>query len=234
MRAVGAVLAGASPRLAAAGAELRLRPEAGEVAQSRVGSEDDVAAAAAVAAVGTALRHVLLAPEAQAAVAAAARLHLDAGAIVEQGRLAYCCGCSEASATETKRFSPLGGTRPCPRAWRRSCRRGRCRCRGRGGTSCRAGGRGSCRPSPSGRRRSSRRGASRSSRGRSGRSRDLSCVPSSSPSPRVPLRARRSRPFAWRGPARTPARPRASAASSRMTAPSPRQRSDPRSRPASP
>ena len=46
-----------------------------------------------------------------------------------------------------------------------------------GGTSCRAGGRGSSRRPPSGRRRSSRRGAWPASRGRSWRSRDLSCVP---------------------------------------------------------
>ena len=82
--AVGAVLARAAARLAAAGLELRLRAERGEVAQAGVGDEDDVAAAAAVAAVGPALGHVLLAPEAQASVAAAARQHLDAGAIVEQ------------------------------------------------------------------------------------------------------------------------------------------------------
>jgi hypothetical protein len=86
--AVGAVLAGAAARLAAAGLELRLGAERGEVAQARIGDEHDVAAAAAVAAVGTALRHVLLAPEAQPSVAPSARQHLDAGAIVEQGRLA--------------------------------------------------------------------------------------------------------------------------------------------------
>ena len=55
----------------------------GEVAEAGVGDEDDVAAAAAVAAVGPALRHVLLAPEAQASVAAAAGEHLDAGAVVK-------------------------------------------------------------------------------------------------------------------------------------------------------
>ena len=60
----------------------------GQVAQARVRDEDDVAALAAVAAVGTTLGHVFLAPEAQASVAAAARRHLDGGAIVEQGLLA--------------------------------------------------------------------------------------------------------------------------------------------------
>ena len=78
------MLARAAARLAAAGPELRLRAEEGEVAEAVIGLEDDVAAAAPVAAVGPTLRHVLLAPEAQASVAAAARQHLDAGAIVEQ------------------------------------------------------------------------------------------------------------------------------------------------------
>ena len=83
--AVGAVLSSPRARPAAAGLELRLRPERRQVAEILVRDEHDVAAAAAVAAVGPALRHVLLAPEAQASVAAAARQHLDAGAIVEQG-----------------------------------------------------------------------------------------------------------------------------------------------------
>jgi hypothetical protein len=48
-----------------------------------VGRDHDVTAATAVAAVRAAPRHVLLAAEAQAAVAAATRLHLDAGAVRE-------------------------------------------------------------------------------------------------------------------------------------------------------
>ena len=61
----------------------RLRAEGREIAQIGVGNEDDVAAAAAVAAVRPALGHELLAPEAEAAVAAAARLDANADAIVE-------------------------------------------------------------------------------------------------------------------------------------------------------
>ncbi len=53
-----------------------------EVAQRVVAHEHDVAAAAAVAAVGAALGDVGLAAEAQAAVAAAAGLDVDARAIV--------------------------------------------------------------------------------------------------------------------------------------------------------
>src|SRR5205814_9876631 len=58
-----------------------------EVAQVGVGDQDDVAAGAAVAAVGAALRDVLLAAEVQAPVAAATRLHADAGAVVEHACL---------------------------------------------------------------------------------------------------------------------------------------------------
>ena len=76
-------------RAAAVAATLRLdplvRPEAGEVAQIRVGDQHDVPAGAAVAAVRPALGNVLLATERQAAVAAPPRLHVDAGAIVEHG-----------------------------------------------------------------------------------------------------------------------------------------------------
>ena len=68
---------------AALGLEAVLPGEEAQVAQVGVGDEDDVAALAAVAAVGPALGHVLLPPEAQAAVAAAAALHVDARAVVE-------------------------------------------------------------------------------------------------------------------------------------------------------
>ncbi len=73
----------ALPVTAAAAFEPALALEEREVAAVGIGDEDDVAAIAAVTAVGTALRHVLLAPEAERAVAAAAASHLDAGAIVE-------------------------------------------------------------------------------------------------------------------------------------------------------
>ena len=78
-----AVLAGAAPGTA----PLRLDPasplEAREIAQIRVRDYDDVAAVPAVTAVRAAFGHVLLAPEAQRAVAAAPGLHPDARAIVE-------------------------------------------------------------------------------------------------------------------------------------------------------
>ena len=79
----GAVLQRAAAGLAVARLEPPLRAERREVAQVRVRDEDDVSARAAVAAVGTTLRDVLLTPKVQAAVAAATRLHVDAGAVVE-------------------------------------------------------------------------------------------------------------------------------------------------------
>jgi len=68
---------------AAAPFEPALAPEPREVAQVLVGRQHDVATLAAVAAVGPALRDVLLAAEAQRAVAAAPRLHVNAGAVAE-------------------------------------------------------------------------------------------------------------------------------------------------------
>jgi hypothetical protein len=65
--------------------EAALALEVREVTEVGVRKEDDVAAVAAVAAVRAALRHVLLAAEAERAVAAATASHLDAGAIVEDG-----------------------------------------------------------------------------------------------------------------------------------------------------
>ena len=59
-----------------------------QVAQRRVRDERDVAAAAAVAAVGTALGHVLLPSEAERAVAAASRADDDADPVVEHVRCA--------------------------------------------------------------------------------------------------------------------------------------------------
>ena len=73
----------ASPRLAAARPIAAARPKAGQVAKIRVRDEDDVAAVASVPAVRSALGHVLLAPEAEAAVPAPARLHVNAGPVVE-------------------------------------------------------------------------------------------------------------------------------------------------------
>src|SRR5262249_62399142 len=84
--AVGAVLAGAAASPPAPALELALAAEARQVAQVRFCDKDDVAAAAAVPAAGAAFRDVLLAPKAQRAVAAAPRLHVNAGAVVEHGR----------------------------------------------------------------------------------------------------------------------------------------------------
>ena len=89
--AVGAVLARAAAVAAALRVEDRLGAERREVAQVRVGDDDDVAAAAAVAAVRPAFGHELLAAEAEAAVTAAARLDADACAIVEHAHSAHLC-----------------------------------------------------------------------------------------------------------------------------------------------
>ena len=78
-----AVLERAAPGLAVCCPEPSLRAKRGQVAQVAIRDEDHVAAGPAVAAVRPTLRHVLLAPEVQAAVTAATRLHVDAGAVVE-------------------------------------------------------------------------------------------------------------------------------------------------------
>src|SRR5262249_52417696 len=71
------VLALAPAVLPAAGAEMAAPSERGEVPALWVADERDVAAPAAVAAVGPAAGYVGLAPEADHAVAAAAALHVD-------------------------------------------------------------------------------------------------------------------------------------------------------------
>ena len=81
--AVGAVAQGALAVAAALGAEVRAAAEGLQVAQVVVAAQHDVAAAAAVAAVGAALGHVRLAPEGQAAVAARAGADLDSCAVVQ-------------------------------------------------------------------------------------------------------------------------------------------------------
>ena len=81
--AVGPVALGALAVAAPLRAEVRLAAERLQVAQVVVAAQDDVAAAAAVAAVGPALGDVGLAAERQAAVAACARLHFDPGTVVE-------------------------------------------------------------------------------------------------------------------------------------------------------
>ena len=81
--ALGAVAQGALAVAPALGAEVRAALEGLQVAQRVVAEQDDVAAVAAVAAVGPAARHVGLAAEGQAAVPAAAGLHEDASLVVE-------------------------------------------------------------------------------------------------------------------------------------------------------
>jgi hypothetical protein len=82
-----AVLQRAATRFAASRLEPALGTKRGQVAEIGVCRKDDVAARAPVAAVGATLRDMLLAAEVQAAVAAATRLHMDAGAVVEHARL---------------------------------------------------------------------------------------------------------------------------------------------------
>ena len=81
--AVRAVALGALAVAAALGAEVHAPAEGLEVAQRVVAAQHDVAAAAAVAAVGPALGHVRLAAEGQGAVAAGARANLQYGTIGE-------------------------------------------------------------------------------------------------------------------------------------------------------
>ena len=84
--AVRAVLVRAAAAPAAAALDPLVRAKAREVAQVGVRDEHDVATLAPVAAVGSALRHELLAPKRQRAVAAAPRLHVDASLVVEHLR----------------------------------------------------------------------------------------------------------------------------------------------------
>ena len=81
--AVRAVLERAGAVAATTGLERAAALELREIAPIRIREQRHVAALAAVAPVRPALGNVLLAAEAQAAVAAATRLHVDAGAVVE-------------------------------------------------------------------------------------------------------------------------------------------------------
>ena len=83
--AVRAVLAGAAAVASLRRGDQLAALERDEVAQIPVGDRDHVAAVAAVAAVGAALRDVLLPPERERAVAAAAGLHLELRAVGEHG-----------------------------------------------------------------------------------------------------------------------------------------------------
>ncbi len=80
---VGAVLAGSAPVSAPLCIEDRLGAKRRQVAQTGVGDDDDVSSAAAVTTVRPALRHELLAAEAEAAVAATPRTDANTCPIVE-------------------------------------------------------------------------------------------------------------------------------------------------------
>ena len=82
---VGAVLAGATTVASAPGGEPRLAPERREIAQIGFRDDHDVAATAAVASVRPTLRHVLLAAEREATVAASPGRHRDRRAVIEHG-----------------------------------------------------------------------------------------------------------------------------------------------------
>ena len=72
-------------RAATTGLERLLPREARQVAPVGVGDDHDVAAASPIPSVGAALRHVLLAPEAEPTVAASAGLDANARPVVEHG-----------------------------------------------------------------------------------------------------------------------------------------------------
>ena len=78
---VGAALVGAAPVAAVGGPEVVLVTEVGEVVQLARRDQHDVAAGRAVAAVGPAFGHVLLAAEAHGAVTAATSAYADAGPV---------------------------------------------------------------------------------------------------------------------------------------------------------
>ena len=86
--AVRAVLPGSASVLAAPRLDAVPPLQHREVAERRVRNQDDIAAVAAVAAVGAAFRHVLLAAEAEPAVAALARLNVDRRAVAEHDAVA--------------------------------------------------------------------------------------------------------------------------------------------------
>ena len=77
------VLQRAAARLTAACLVAPLHAERGQIAQIRIGDQNDVASGPAVATIGAALGDVLLTTEVQAPVAAAARLDVDSSSIVE-------------------------------------------------------------------------------------------------------------------------------------------------------
>jgi len=94
---------------AAPGLEVGAAAEALEVAQRVVADEHDIAAAATVAAVGTALGHVGLAPEAEATVAAGSGPDVDARSILHASIVS-----AEAHPVQSRRPETRSGTSRCP------------------------------------------------------------------------------------------------------------------------
>ena len=119
----------------------------GQVAPRGVADQHDVAAAPAVAAVGPAARHVRLAPEADAAVAAAAALDPDPRLVVEHAaswQAGSVCS-SERAARNAARIALARVGRASRRAGRAALRSSRASARGSRGTRRRP--RGARRPS---------------------------------------------------------------------------------------
>ena len=82
----GTVLQRTAAASAAAGLDVLIRAKRRQIAEVVIRDEHDVAARAAVAAVRPSLGNVLLPAKGEAAVAAAARLHVDSDAVVEHQR----------------------------------------------------------------------------------------------------------------------------------------------------
>jgi hypothetical protein len=109
--AVRAVLLAPAAIPASPGRDASDATEPGKVSQARIDAYDDVAAAPSVTAVRAALGDVLLAAEAQAAVAATPRFDVDLRSVVKhrsdrRGRGKPRPYYSTAAETEMKRFSP--------------------------------------------------------------------------------------------------------------------------------
>jgi hypothetical protein len=80
---IGTVPLRALPMTAALGLEVRSTPEGSKVPQRVVAHEYDITAPAAVAAVGSALRHMGLATEAETTIAAAPGLNVNTSSILQ-------------------------------------------------------------------------------------------------------------------------------------------------------
>ena len=83
-------------------------PVALQIAQRVVAQDHDVAAAPAVTAVGTALRHMGFAAEAHAAVAAGAGLHVDPRAVMEHQAIVTAAGAAARLAIVGRSIHPKG------------------------------------------------------------------------------------------------------------------------------